>query len=125
MNTQTEIQPDYKVKDISLAELGRKVIDLAEPEMPGLMALREEYGQDKPLKGARICGCLHMTTQTGQTTNKQPKPNKKTQQQNQTKTPETNTTQKQKRTPNENPNQQKNGPTNLQTKKTTFIIGCL
>lgn len=64
MNTQTEIQPDYKVKDISLAELGRKVIDLAEPEMPGLMALREEYGQDKPLKGARICGCLHMTTQT-------------------------------------------------------------
>lgn len=64
MDTQTEVQPDYKVKDISLAELGRKVIDMAEPEMPGLMALREEYGQDKPLKGARICGCLHMTTQT-------------------------------------------------------------
>ena len=64
MNTQTEVQPDYKVKDISLAELGRKVINMAEPEMPGLMALREEYGQDKPLKGARICGCLHMTTQT-------------------------------------------------------------
>tara|TARA_B100001123_G_scaffold445313_1_gene596501 strand:+ start:1944 stop:3260 length:1317 start_codon:yes stop_codon:yes gene_type:complete len=64
MNTQTEAQPEYKVKDISLAELGRRVIDLAEPEMPGLMALREEYGQDKPLKGARICGCLHMTTQT-------------------------------------------------------------
>ena len=64
MNTQTEVQPEYKVKDISLAELGRRVIDLAEPEMPGLMALREEYGQDKPLKGARICGCLHMTTQT-------------------------------------------------------------
>ena len=64
MDTQTELEPDYKVKDISLAELGRKVIDMAEPEMPGLMALREEYGQDKPLKGARICGCLHMTTQT-------------------------------------------------------------
>jgi len=64
MNTQTEVQPDYKVKDISLAELGRKVIDMAEPEMPGLMALREEFGQDKPLSGARICGCLHMTTQT-------------------------------------------------------------
>lgn len=64
MDTQTEVTPDYKVKDISLAELGRKVIDMAEPEMPGLMALREEYGQDKPLKGARICGCLHMTTQT-------------------------------------------------------------
>lgn len=64
MNTQTEVQPDYKVKDISQAELGRRVIDMAEPEMPGLMALREEYGQDKPLKGARITGCLHMTTQT-------------------------------------------------------------
>ena len=64
MDTQTEVQPDYKVKDISLAELGRKVINMAEPEMPGLMALREEFGQDKPLKGARICGCLHMTTQT-------------------------------------------------------------
>ena len=64
METQTEVQPDYKVKDISLAELGRKVINMAEPEMPGLMALREEFGQDKPLTGARICGCLHMTTQT-------------------------------------------------------------
>ena len=64
MNTQTEVQPDYKVKDISLADLGRRVIDMAEPEMPGLMALREEFGQDKPLSGARICGCLHMTTQT-------------------------------------------------------------
>jgi adenosylhomocysteinase len=64
METQTEIQPDYKVKDISQADLGRRVINMAEPEMPGLMALREEFGQDKPLKGARICGCLHMTTQT-------------------------------------------------------------
>jgi len=54
----------YKVKDISLAEWGRKEIMLAEAEMPGLMALREEYGKNKPLLGARICGCLHMTIQT-------------------------------------------------------------
>ncbi len=54
----------YKVKDISLADWGRKEIELAEAEMPGLMALREEYGKDKPLKGARIAGCLHMTIQT-------------------------------------------------------------
>ena len=54
----------YKVKDISLAEWGRKEIRLAEAEMPGLMALREEFGQSKPLKGARIAGCLHMTIQT-------------------------------------------------------------
>jgi len=55
---------DYKVKDMSLAEWGRKEIELAEIEMPGLMALREEYGAEKPLKGARIAGCLHMTIQT-------------------------------------------------------------
>ena len=55
---------DYKVKDISLAEFGRKEIDIAETEMPGLMALREEFGASKPLKGARIAGCLHMTIQT-------------------------------------------------------------
>ena len=54
----------YKVKDISLAEWGRKEIRLAEAEMPGLMALRVEYGASKPLKGARIAGCLHMTIQT-------------------------------------------------------------
>jgi adenosylhomocysteinase len=54
----------YKVKDMSLAEWGRKEIRLAEAEMPGLMALREEYGATKPLKGARIAGCLHMTIQT-------------------------------------------------------------
>jgi len=54
----------YKVKDISLAEWGRKEIKLAEAEMPGLMSLREEYGASKPLKGARIAGCLHMTIQT-------------------------------------------------------------
>ncbi len=54
----------YKVKDLSLAEAGRKDISLAETEMPGLMSLREKYGQSKPLAGARIAGCLHMTTQT-------------------------------------------------------------
>ncbi len=55
---------DYIVKDISLAEFGRKELDIAETEMPGLMALREEYGGSKPLKGARIAGSLHMTIQT-------------------------------------------------------------
>ena len=55
---------DYKVADISLAEWGRKEIAIAETEMPGLMALREEYGEAKPLKGARVAGCLHMTIQT-------------------------------------------------------------
>jgi adenosylhomocysteinase len=54
----------YKVKDMSLAEWGRKEIKLAEAEMPGLMAIREEYGPSQPLKGARIAGCLHMTIQT-------------------------------------------------------------
>jgi len=54
----------FKVKDITLAEWGRKEINLAEAEMPGLMALRKEFGEDKPLKGARIAGCLHMTIQT-------------------------------------------------------------
>ena len=55
---------DYKVADIALADWGRKEINIAETEMPGLMALREEYGESKPLKGARIAGCLHMTIQT-------------------------------------------------------------
>jgi adenosylhomocysteinase len=55
---------DYIVKDISLADFGRKELDIAETEMPGLMALREEYGEEKPLKGARIVGSLHMTIQT-------------------------------------------------------------
>ncbi len=55
---------DYKVADIALAEWGRKEISIAETEMPGLMALREEYGAQQPLKGARIAGCLHMTIQT-------------------------------------------------------------
>ena len=54
----------YKVKDISLAEWGRKEIKLAEAEMPGLMSLRKEYKSTQPLKGARIAGCLHMTIQT-------------------------------------------------------------
>ena len=63
METTTQYVP-YKVKDISLAEWGRKEIMLAEAEMPGLMAIREEYGPSQPLKGARIAGCLHMTIQT-------------------------------------------------------------
>jgi len=68
MSTMTRSEIDfklpYKVKDITLAEWGRKEIKLAEAEMPGLMALRAEYGAQKPLKGARIAGCLHMTIQT-------------------------------------------------------------
>ena len=63
METTTQYVP-YKVKDISLADYGRKEIKLAEAEMPGLMAIREEYGPSQPLKGARIAGCLHMTIQT-------------------------------------------------------------
>ncbi|AEE49760.1 adenosylhomocysteinase [Haliscomenobacter hydrossis] len=62
MSVATQLK--YKVKDIALADWGRKEITLAEAEMPGLMALREKYGQIKPLKGARIAGCLHMTIQT-------------------------------------------------------------
>ena len=64
MSTKTVPYTKYKVKDISLAEWGRKEIELAEAEMPGLMSLREEYGKEQPLKGARIAGCLHMTIQT-------------------------------------------------------------
>ncbi|MGB5237614.1 MAG: adenosylhomocysteinase [Flavobacteriaceae bacterium] len=64
MHTKTVPYVPYKVKDISLADWGRKEIELAEAEMPGLMALREEYGESQPLKGARIAGCLHMTIQT-------------------------------------------------------------
>ena len=55
---------DYKIADLTLAEWGRKEINIAETEMPGLMALRDEYGAEQPLKGARIAGCLHMTIQT-------------------------------------------------------------
>jgi len=61
---ETPAMEDYKVKDISQANFGRKEISIAETEMPGLMALREEYAKKKPLKGARILGCLHMTIQT-------------------------------------------------------------
>lgn len=64
MSTATVTSTDYKVKDISLADWGRKEIKLAEAEMPGLMAIREEYRTSQPLKGARIAGCLHMTIQT-------------------------------------------------------------
>ncbi|HBM91330.1 MAG TPA: adenosylhomocysteinase, partial [Rhodospirillaceae bacterium] len=59
----SEAAGDYKIKDISLASWGRKEISIAETEMPGLMALRAEYGESKPLAGARIVGCLHMTIQ--------------------------------------------------------------
>ncbi|MGI9332507.1 MAG: adenosylhomocysteinase, partial [Gammaproteobacteria bacterium] len=58
------LDPDYKVADIDLADWGRREIRIAETEMPGLMALRTEYGSKKPLHGARIAGCLHMTVQT-------------------------------------------------------------
>jgi len=58
------MQNDYKVKNLDLAEWGRKEIEMAEVEMPGLMALREEFGSAKPLSGARITGSLHMTIQT-------------------------------------------------------------
>jgi adenosylhomocysteinase len=64
MSTKTASYTAYKVKDISLADWGRKEIELAEAEMPGLMSLREEYKDEQPLKGARIAGCLHMTIQT-------------------------------------------------------------
>src|SRR5690606_31193816 len=64
MSTKTIPYVPYKVKDISLAAWGRKEIQLAEAEMPGLMALRAEYGASKPLAGARIAGSLHMTVQT-------------------------------------------------------------
>ena len=63
MKEKTNTAP-YKVKDISLADWGRREIELAEAEMPGLMALREEYAEEQPLAGARIAGCLHMTIQT-------------------------------------------------------------
>ncbi|CAL2087475.1 Adenosylhomocysteinase [Tenacibaculum dicentrarchi] len=64
MSTKTAAYVPFKVKDISLADWGRKEIKLAEAEMPGLMSLREEYKNEQPLKGARIAGCLHMTIQT-------------------------------------------------------------
>ena len=62
--TAETLTRDYVIKDIGLADFGRKEIEIAETEMPGLMALREEFGSSKPLKGARITGSLHMTIQT-------------------------------------------------------------
>ena len=64
LDKKIDLKLPYKVKDIKLAEWGRKEIELAEVEMPGLMALREEFKGKNPLKGARIAGCLHMTIQT-------------------------------------------------------------
>ena len=62
--SQVETRLPYKVADLSLADWGRKEIMLAENEMPGLMSLRKKYGASKPLAGARVAGCLHMTIQT-------------------------------------------------------------
>ena len=64
MSTKLFSELPYKVADITLADFGRKELDLAEQEMPGLMALREKYGESKPLKGARIMGSLHMVVPT-------------------------------------------------------------
>src|ERR1044071_5089151 len=64
MTPAVTTKEDFKVADIKLADWGRKEIEMAEKEMPGLMALREKYGKTKPLAGARIAGCLHMTIQT-------------------------------------------------------------
>ena len=64
MNAVLDSSADYKIADINLADWGRKEIAIAEVEMPGLMALREEFGTQQPLKGARITGSLHMTIQT-------------------------------------------------------------
>ncbi len=64
MDTSSKSQGDFKVADLSLADWGRREIEIAEKEMPGLMALREQHGASKPLKGAKIAGCLHMTIQT-------------------------------------------------------------
>ena len=68
MNANLKSKPaheDYRIADIKLADWGRKEILIAETEMPGLMAVRAEFGKDQPLKGARIAGSLHMTIQTG------------------------------------------------------------
>src|SRR2546428_10697134 len=64
IRTKTNTKQDFKVKDISLADFGRKEISIAEKEMPGLMAIRERYAAQKPLAGVRITGSLHMTIQT-------------------------------------------------------------
>ncbi|HCE39959.1 MAG TPA: adenosylhomocysteinase, partial [Alcanivorax sp.] len=64
MNAQPEALQDYKVADISLAKWGRAEIEIAETEMPALMAIRDKYRAQQPLKGARIIGCIHMTIQT-------------------------------------------------------------
>ena len=64
MSTLTETQTDFKVKDINLADFGRKEVEIAQFEMPGLMATREKFAGEQPLKGVRIMGSLHMTVQT-------------------------------------------------------------
>ncbi len=64
MNAVTKLKPDYKIADITLADWGRKEIDIAEAEMPGLMSIRNKYAAQAPLKGVRVTGSLHMTIQT-------------------------------------------------------------
>ena len=64
MNAVTNLKPDYKVADLSLADFGRREIDIAEQEMPGLMSIRRKYAAAQPLKGVRVTGSLHMTIQT-------------------------------------------------------------
>ena len=64
MNAVTQLQRDFKVADMSLADWGRKEIDIAEAEMPGLMSIRKKYASGQPLKGVRVTGSLHMTIQT-------------------------------------------------------------
>jgi adenosylhomocysteinase len=64
MNAVTHLKPDYKVADLSLADWGRKEIDIAQHEMPGLMSIRNKYAAAKPLQGVRVTGSLHMTIQT-------------------------------------------------------------
>ena len=64
MNAVVQLKPDHKVADLSLADWGRKEIEIAEHEMPGLMSIRKKHAADKPLKGVRITGSLHMTIQT-------------------------------------------------------------
>ena len=64
MTVAVKEKTDYKIADIKLAEFGRKEIEIAEKEMPGLMSIRKKFGPSKPLKGARVMGSLHMTIQT-------------------------------------------------------------
>src|SRR5256885_9315650 len=76
-NGKTRANSDYNVKDLSLADWGRKEISVAEQEMPGLMSLREKYGAQKPLQGIRVTGSLHMTIETAVLVKPLPEPNRR------------------------------------------------